>query len=727
MSEQNRPKILIVDDDEAFRNLVVRLLSQRGYEVLEARATRDGNALLAKNQFELIIVDYKLPDCDGMTWIQQLRDRDCRVPIAFCSGIWCDQKTFNWLRNILRVSLVLNKPIDPQLFIEVIESVVPKASGEIVDDESPAMEGVDKTIIQIEYEQILNKFPGSAMAKNELETIISSPDTETGLLEKLKMLRRKLEVEEAINVAKVKYLGELGQIWPVLTKEIRQYKDDHKNKASYEHAVSLSHKLRGTAGSFHIHKVSHAAGKLEDMLQSLDPTDDLSAEVIWSEIFRHLSEGEISIREEREALGSFTVSENIIQLIRVLFVGSSPLLQTLSSSGEISESCDVTTVETLDKALATVRGNSFGCVVICPPLSNHQDLLKFTQEVRVCDGNQFVPMISIAGDAMDFSQAELKYAGISEMFLSDVTPVELAESIRDLASGLDQLKNRVLLVDDDEVLTSFVGRVLKSNNYVIESLNEPIRIMEVLYRFEPQLLILDVIMPGLTGYDVCRLIRADARWKDLTILFLTAKSNQEGRANAFRAGGDDLLSKPVLTEELLARVSTYLQVARLKLVQSEIDPTTNLYNRNTFLRKAEKSFDGNSENFCLALFAVDNFSSISEVHGEFACESVISTVGRLLRTRFQPDIVKGRWGEKGFALCLPGEDLPTIAQLMDQLRDELQAMNFLGQTGENFQITLKTGIARSPEDGYVFEEIRDRAIQNLLDNIRDRALPSTKK
>ena len=121
MSADEQPKILIVDDDEAFRNLVIRLLSQRGFEVFEARSTRDANHILANNKFVLLIVDYKLPDIDGMTWIQQLRDRNITVPIAFCSGIWCDQSTFNWLRNILRVALVLNKPIDPQLFVEVIE------------------------------------------------------------------------------------------------------------------------------------------------------------------------------------------------------------------------------------------------------------------------------------------------------------------------------------------------------------------------------------------------------------------------------------------------------------------------------------------------------------------------------------------------------------------------------------------------------------------------------
>src|SRR5262249_21185298 len=161
-----------------------------------------------------------------------------------------------------------------------------------------------------------------------------------------------------------------------------------------------------------------------------------------------------------------------------------------------------------------------------------------------------------------------------------------------------------------------------------------------------------------------RLIRSNERWRELTVLFLTAKSNQEGRANAFRAGGDDLLSKPVLTQELLARVSTYLQVARLKQVQAEISPASNVNNRNTFLRRSAQLFDKHSQNFCLCLCAIDNFDKIGAVHGEFACETVLTTLGRLIRSRYQPGVIKGRWGEKGFALAFAREDTSTVIELM---------------------------------------------------------------
>jgi diguanylate cyclase (GGDEF)-like protein len=284
----------------------------------------------------------------------------------------------------------------------------------------------------------------------------------------------------------------------------------------------------------------------------------------------------------------------------------------------------------------------------------------------------------------------------------------------------------VLVVDDDEVLTSFVSRVLKSHGFVVDTLNEPIRVMDRLNEFEPQLLILDVIMPGLTGYDVCRLIRADDRWRELTVLFLTAKSNQEGRANAFRAGGDDLLSKPVLTEELLARVNAYLQVSRLKQVQSEMDPATNVYNRNTFLRKAAQLFARERENYCLCLFAIDQYDKIGYQHGEFACESVLSTLSQLIRSRFQPTVVKGRWGEKGFALAFTREEVPTVIEMMELLHDEFSAIQFNGKDGQTFSATFTTGMTCAPQDGALFEELRDKAVQRLLDSILERQTAMTK-
>src|SRR5271154_617100 len=101
--------ILVVDDDPEFRILVATVLRQRGLETVEASTAAEADAILKQITPLLCIVDYRLPENDGLTWITRLRETGRKFPLVFVSGTWCDQKTFNWLRNILKVSLILQK------------------------------------------------------------------------------------------------------------------------------------------------------------------------------------------------------------------------------------------------------------------------------------------------------------------------------------------------------------------------------------------------------------------------------------------------------------------------------------------------------------------------------------------------------------------------------------------------------------------------------------------
>ncbi|MBC7999713.1 MAG: response regulator, partial [Leptolyngbya sp.] len=125
MSSENANYILVLDDDKNFRDLVGALLRSKGYEVMLARSAKEASAFLEAKRPGLAIVDYRLPETDGMSWITKVRENDATLPIVMVTGNWCDQKTFNWLRNILKVSLVLQKPIVPELFLHSLEGIAP--------------------------------------------------------------------------------------------------------------------------------------------------------------------------------------------------------------------------------------------------------------------------------------------------------------------------------------------------------------------------------------------------------------------------------------------------------------------------------------------------------------------------------------------------------------------------------------------------------------------------
>src|ERR1700678_1233484 len=96
--------ILILDDDGYFRSLIVELLSSHGYSVTEARSASEASQIVESNTPFLAIVDYKLPEMDGITWITKIKEAGHNFPVVFLSGSWCDSNTFHKLRNVLRVS-----------------------------------------------------------------------------------------------------------------------------------------------------------------------------------------------------------------------------------------------------------------------------------------------------------------------------------------------------------------------------------------------------------------------------------------------------------------------------------------------------------------------------------------------------------------------------------------------------------------------------------------------
>lgn len=246
-------------------------------------------------------------------------------------------------------------------------------------------------------------------------------------------------------------------------------------------------------------------------------------------------------------------------------------------------------------------------------------------------------------------------------------------------------------------------RILRQEGYYVETLNEPIHINEALEACQPEAVVLDVIMPGLSGYDVCREIRNQPRWQHLPVLFLTAKSNQEGRALAFRAGGDDLIGKPVVKEELIGRVRAYAERTRLRRSQTERDQLTSLLTRMAFNAEADlrlKECLALEMPFTLALLSIDTMASLDPEHTLATMEaSLTASLGAVIRGRFEPSVVKARFAERVFALAFPDLSREQVESLIELLKLELVDLEIGSDTGHGGSVFVTSGFAEvtSPE------------------------------
>lgn len=133
----------------------------------------------------------------------------------------------------------------------------------------------------------------------------------------------------------------------------------------------------------------------------------------------------------------------------------------------------------------------------------------------------------------------------------------------------------ILIIEDDDLVSRTVERSLSDDEYQISLADNGVDGLKLARKRSPDLVILDVIMPGMDGYEVCRTMHADSQLSETPILFLTAKIKDEDKVNGFLAGADDYLTKPFNIDELLLRVRAILRRTSQHKASQSSTPTEN--------------------------------------------------------------------------------------------------------------------------------------------------------
>jgi len=125
-------------------------------------------------------------------------------------------------------------------------------------------------------------------------------------------------------------------------------------------------------------------------------------------------------------------------------------------------------------------------------------------------------------------------------------------------------KELILIVDDNPQNIQFLGSLLTENGYKLGFAENGIQALEFVENREPSLILLDIMMPEMDGYEVCEKLKNDIRYKHISVIFITAKAETKDIVKGFDVGGVDYVTKPFIAEELLARVKTHVQMKTLK-------------------------------------------------------------------------------------------------------------------------------------------------------------------
>src|SRR5438045_9324789 len=125
------------------------------------------------------------------------------------------------------------------------------------------------------------------------------------------------------------------------------------------------------------------------------------------------------------------------------------------------------------------------------------------------------------------------------------------------------MPSRILVIEDEPANIQTLSTILKERGYNINIATNGRQGLEVLERIRPDLILLDIMMPELDGFETCRRIKASIAWREIPIIFLTAKTETADIVKGFELGAVDYVAKPFNSHELLARVNTHLTIDRL--------------------------------------------------------------------------------------------------------------------------------------------------------------------
>ena len=306
-----------------------------------------------------------------------------------------------------------------------------------------------------------------------------------------------------------------------------------------------------------------------------------------------------------------------------------------------------------------------------------------------------VPTVFISSQGSLVSRLSAARAGSSAYFVKPVNMTELCSALSSLTSALKPEPYRVMIVDDDLQLAEYHALILQEAGMVTMAVNEPLQVMQPLLEFKPDLILMDMYMPGCNGMELAKAIRQIGAYFSIPIVFLSSETDADKQFQAMQTGGDAFLTKPIDPHRLVSNVA--VRAERMKIIRSQMvrDSMTGLFNHTAtkeHLDMAIAQAQRKQEEVCFAMIDVDRFKLVNDTYGHPLGDRVLIALARLIRQRVRKSDIVGRFGGEEFAVILPGCSIIEAVTLLNEVRESFAAVIFQAKD-ETFSCTFSCGIA----------------------------------
>lgn len=269
----------------------------------------------------------------------------------------------------------------------------------------------------------------------------------------------------------------------------------------------------------------------------------------------------------------------------------------------------------------------------------------------------------------------------------------------------ERQKKIVLIIDDTKINIDILIELLDDNYDVLVSLSGR-RGLEIVDEHNVDIILLDILMPDINGYDVCRILKSKNHTKTIPVIFITASTDEESIDTAYEVGGIDYITKPFKALELLARVKTQLNIQELiqdleeshksLKLQASQDHMTKLYNRRyfsdislTIMQLAKR----NKKELSILMIDIDKFKRINDIYGHPVGDEVIIALANVFKDFTRVSDIACRFGGEEFLILLPETSADGAYSIGEKIRKYVENLIIDTENNKVLNFTISIGVS----------------------------------
>lgn len=745
-------RILIVEDDEFIAKALYSILSNQNYAVEIATDGQAAKELVEAFDYDLLLLDVIIPKLDGISLCKQLRHSGYQMPILLLTGR--DSSHDKAIGLDAGADDYVVKPFDAEELVARIRALLRRGGTTVLPTLEKGGLRLDPTSFEVTYQtrpvQLTPKeyallelflrnsrrvFSCSAIL-DHLWSFDETPGEDAvrthikGLRQKLKAVGAPADLIETVygigyrlrtqavtttvtgtleisEPTKQQTLSSIAGVWNRFKERINDQVGVLEQASSAQlqqaltkqlqgNAAQEAHTLAGSLGTFGFAEGSRLAHKIERLLQSNQclGQDEALRFQEWVVALRH------ELNQSPSGAASLSQThEDERPLLLIIDRDRQITAELVTEADTQGIRAEVTT--NLSQARAAIVEQHPDVVLLDLDLT-HTTEDSLTLLAELSKHTPPLPVLVFTTHDKLSDRLEVARLGGRAFLPKTVSTTQVIEAVARVLQRANTDTVKVLVVDDDPTILVTLRCLLEPWGMKITTLNDPRRFWEVLEATQPDLLILDVEMPSITGIELCQVVRNDSRWGGLPVIFLTAHAEIIPVNQVFAVGADDFVSKPIIGPELVTRILNRLE--RIKLLRSlaETDSLTKVANRhkstqdlNEFIRWSQQQH----QPLCFAILDLDQFKQVNDRYGHAIGDAVLRQLGQMLRQSFRSEDVVARWGGDEFIVGMYGMTKQDGQERLLKVLETLRQHDFISPEHHKFRMTFSAGVAQYPEDG----------------------------